>query len=107
MPISVPTAEEFAALEGRVAKLENPAAPIEPPVDPGTGVQAKRVADAIELFGVNTFSSMDADANQWGSWPADYTPASVIDALKWIQGDSGFQLRIREYHYTGRTAMQR
>ena len=32
--------------------------PITPPT-PGTGVQAKRIADLIESFGVNTFSSLD------------------------------------------------
>jgi hypothetical protein len=36
-------------------------------------VQAKRICELIELFGVNTFSSMD-EHNVWGSWPADYRP---------------------------------
>jgi hypothetical protein len=27
----------------------------------GRGVQAERIADLVELFGVNTFSSMDQD----------------------------------------------
>jgi hypothetical protein len=30
----------------------------------------------------------------------------VTDALKWIQGGGGFQIRLREYHYADRTAMQ-
>ena len=78
--------------------------PITPPT-PGTGVQAKRIADLIESFGVNTFSSLD-EHNIWGSWPADYQPASVIAALRYIVGDSGFALRVREYHYAGRYEMQ-
>ena len=62
--------------------------PITPPT-PGTGVQAKRIADLIELFGVNTFSSLD-EHNIWGSWPADYQPASC-GSRRWcyIVGDSG------------------
>lgn len=68
-------------------------------------MQAKRVADAVELFGVNTFSSLD-DGNVWGSWPADYRPDSVIAALKYIVGDTQFNLMIREYHYSGRGSMQ-
>jgi len=81
--------------------------PVTPPVTPPTteGIQAKRISDLIELFGVNTFSSMD-EHNTWGSWPADYKPESVIAALKYIVGDSGFALRIREYHYSNKYAMQ-
>src|SRR5262245_11163969 len=54
-----------------------------PDPGPGTGVQAKRIVDLVELFGVNTFSSMDT-GNIWGSWPADYRPQTVIAALNWI-----------------------
>ncbi len=68
-------------------------------------MQAKRIANLIELFGVNTFSSPD-EHNTWGSWPANYSPESVIKALKYIVGDSGFALRLREYHYAGRADMQ-
>jgi hypothetical protein len=67
--------------------------------------QAKRVASMIELFGVNTFSSMDT-GNSWGSWPADYSPDSTIAALRYLVGTSGFTLPIREYHYAGRYDMQ-
>jgi hypothetical protein len=64
-------------------------------------VQAERIADLVELFGVNTFSSRDQN-NVSGSWPAGYWPETVIAALNWISGDSGFALRIREYHNAGR-----
>lgn len=113
MPTAVPTQAEFEALEARVSALEaNAGAPPEPeqPPDPGQPpsgiVKAKRVADAIELFGVNTFSSLDEN-NVWGSWPADYRPETVIAALRYLTGGTQFCLGIREYHYSGREAMQR
>ena len=65
MPATVPTIEEHAALEARVAALESGGAK---PPEPAVGVQAKRIATLIERFGVNTFSSMD-EHNAWGSWP--------------------------------------
>jgi hypothetical protein len=102
------TREEFDALEARVAALEEEMDISEPepvPPDPTEGIQAKRVAALIELLGVNTFSSMDAH-NAWGSWPADYSPPSTIAALKYLVGDSGFTLGVREYHYAGRYDMQ-
>jgi hypothetical protein len=115
MGVTVPTLEEFRALEARVSALEAAAQPPDPTPDPpeptpppsDEGVQAKRIADLIELFGVNTFSSLDPHANLWGSWPADYSQSSVIDALRWITSDSGFALRLREYHYAGGADMQR
>lgn len=113
MTATVPTADEFAALETRVAALEAgssvaPPEPIIPPEPPptGGGVQAKRIASLIEKFWTNTFSSLD-EHNMWGSWPADYRPQTVIAALKYILGDSGFAIGIREYHYSGRETMQR
>src|SRR5215469_5995511 len=102
MPEQVPTYEEFDALVKRVEFLE---ADRYPP-QPDTGRQAKRIADLISLFGVNTFSSLDS-GNLWGSWPADYQPDTVIAALQFILGDSGHAFRIREYHYAGRETMQR
>lgn len=104
MPVDVPTMVEFQALAARVTALEG-APPVIPP-EPSEGVQAKRIADVVELFGVNTFSSLD-EHNQWGSWPADYRPASVIAALKYMTEGTGFAFRLREYHYAGREAMQR
>lgn len=61
-------------------------------------VKAGRIADLLTLGG-NTFSSTSADANLWGSWPADYTAASVIAAIKYLVGTSGLPFRLREYHY--------
>jgi len=106
MPTQVPTAEEFAALEARVAALEGSSRPPGEPPPPDTeDVQARRICDLVEIFGVNTFSSADQN-NLWGSWPADYRAETVIKALKWMLGDSGFALRIREYHYAGREKWQ-
>lgn len=66
---------------------------------------AKRISLLCEFMGVNTFSSLD-EHNAWGSWPADYSPATVTKALRWIVGDTGYQLPIREYHYAVRFDMQ-
>lgn len=72
----------------------------------GGGVKAARIADLLEKFGVNTFSSTSAVSNMWGSWPADYSTASVIAALKWLTGSSGLTIRVREYHYAARRVWQ-
>lgn len=101
MPVSVPTADEFNALVARVAALEHPTPP------PTTGVQAKRIHDLVELFGINTFSTMDPNSNVWGTWPALYLPSSVLAALNWLTNGSGFALRLREYHYAGRETFQK
>ena len=100
------TRDEFNELEARVTVLEGGQPPVAPPNPITNGIQAKRIASLIGLFGVNTFSSLD-EHNQWGSWPADYRPDSVITALQYILGDSGHAFRIREYHYAGREDMQR
>lgn len=118
MPSSVPTMDDFGALQSQVTSLADrvtaledggvtpvPPDPTPPDPTPGAGVQAKRVADLVELFGVNTFSSMDT-GNVWGSWPADYRPDTVVAALNWITNNSGFTFRIREYHYSSRYNMQ-
>jgi hypothetical protein len=111
MPVTVPSTAEFDKLTARVTALEQakPPQPIPPNPNPspGTGKQAKRVADGlIELFGVNTFSSLDQN-NVWGSYPADYRPGTVVDALKYLTSSTAFRLRLREYHYDNRTDMQR
>ena len=78
-----------------------------PPEDlPDAGFKARRIADMLERFGVNTFSSTAADSNMWGSWPADYSQASVIAALKWLVGGSGLTIQLREYHYADRRVWQ-
>jgi hypothetical protein len=116
--VDVPTREEFDALvvrvddlEGRVAVLEGDGSTAPQPPEPdrppssGTGTKAMRIADVVETFGVNTFSSMDEN-NRWGSWPADYRPEQVIAALQWMTNDSGHSLRLREYHYSGYESFQ-
>jgi hypothetical protein len=98
--------KEFVALDARVAALEEAGGtPTPPDPSPVPDVQAKRIADLVELFGVNTFSSADT-GNMWGSWPADYRSETVIAALKYLTNESGFCLRIREYHYAGRESFQ-
>jgi len=101
MSATVPTIEAFNNLVDRVTALENPSPPVDIP-----DVLPSRIADLVEMLGVNTFSSMEANVNVWGSWPADYSPASVIAALQWLTNNSGFQLRLREYHYNGRESIQ-
>jgi len=115
--VDVPTQEEFDALVERVTHLEEVTedqelriseleGDVEEPEPPGEGVQAKLVCDALGVFGVNTFSSLDPDANLWGSWPADYSPPSVIHALDFLTWGTGHSFRIREYHYASRAQMQ-
>ncbi len=71
-----------------------------------TGVQAGRIADLLEPFGGNTFSSLTADANLWGPWPADYSAPSVIAGMQYITNNSGLVMQGREYHYAGRESIQ-
>jgi hypothetical protein len=84
MPANVPTIEDHAALEARVAALE--AGGAKPP-EPAVGVQAKRIADFLALTGSNMFPSMD-EGNVWGSWPADYRPDTVLAAMDWLMNGS-------------------
>jgi hypothetical protein len=105
--VDVPSMDDFRALEARVAALEAANDVDPPPIIEQPGVQAVRIADVVERFGLNTFSSLDPNANLWGSWPADYSPPMVIAALKYLTNSSGFQLGLREYHYAGREDMQR
>jgi hypothetical protein len=94
--VDVASTADLAALAARVARLEA-----------GTnGVQAARIADFLERFGVNTFSSLDPASNVWGSYPADYSPASVIAGLQWLTAGSGLCASVREYHYAGRESIQ-
>lgn len=103
--VDVPTMEQFNSLEQRVAKLEEHVyAP--GPKPPEIESNAQPISRLIEMFGVNTFSSLD-EHNLWGSWPADYRPGEVIKALKYILSDSEFCFGIREYHYAARIDMQR
>lgn len=62
-----------------------------------TGTTAKRSADMMENFGVNTFS-MTGTTNLFGS-AGNYTAGGTIAALNWLQSSSGNSIRVREYHY--------
>ena len=76
MSALVPTMTDFTALMNRVSVLES--------VATLPGVQASRIADLMQIFGFNTFSSMSATSNVWGSYPADYSPASMAAAMAWL-----------------------
>jgi len=116
MPVSVATADELTALTARVAALESaqpiptptptPPTPTPSPVVVTGGVQAQRIADLVEILGVNTFSAANSTSNVWGSWPSDYSAATVIAAHNWLTAGSGFVLAGREYHYAGRETIQ-
>src|SRR6185503_14182052 len=95
----ISTSIAASALTARVTALEGA-----PP--PTTGVQAARIADLVQILGFNTFSSMSSTANVWGSYPADYSPASVNAALDWMLNGSTYRLQGREYHYAGRESIQ-
>ena len=95
----ISTSIAAAALTDRVTALEGA-----PPAT--TGVQAARIADFAQILGFNTFSSMSSTANVWGTYPADYSPASVNAALDWLLNGSTYRLQGREYHYGGRESIQ-
>jgi hypothetical protein len=71
-----------------------------------TGTTAFRIADMMERFGVNTFSSLSATANVWGAYPSDFSAATVIAGINTILGSSGMTMNVREYHYAGRESIQ-
>jgi hypothetical protein len=79
---------------------------IVPAVPPAVGVKAARIADMLEKFGCNTFSSTSATANMWGAWPADYSKESVIAGLNFFTQGTGLTMQVREYHYAGRRSWQ-
>jgi hypothetical protein len=66
-------------------------------------VPAFRIADMMERFGAVTFSQVPAhDAtpafNPWGS-KGDYSSDGVIAAVRYLVGDSGMTMMLREYHF--------
>ena len=71
-----------------------------------TGTTAFRIADMMERFGVNTFSSLSATTNVWNALPSDYTAATVIAGINSILGSSGMTMNVREYHFAGRESIQ-
>lgn len=68
----------------------------------GGGVQAARIADLLERFGVNCFSQHDTNWNPWGAWPIEYTAATTIKGIQEITGSSGYTINVRAFYYAGR-----
>jgi hypothetical protein len=73
------------------------------PTSDAQGVQAYRIADFMERFGINTFSTIAASANTpaynpWGS-KGDYSADGVIACINYLEADSGLTMLVREYHY--------
>ena len=86
--------------------------PVTPPVvtppvtPPKAGVQASRIADLLSMTGgCNLFPSIVADQNTWGSYPADYTPATVEAAMAWLTNGSGVMPLSRVYFFADRLAL--
>jgi hypothetical protein len=71
-----------------------------------TGTTAFRIADMMERFGVNTFSSLSATQNVWNALPSDFTASTVIAGINSVLGSSGMTMNVREYHYAGRESIQ-
>ena len=75
------------------------------PSPPPTGTQASRIADLLSMTGANMFPSLVADQNVWGSYPADYTPATVIAAMEWLTNGSGVMPLGRVYFFAADLAL--
>ena len=71
-----------------------------------TGTTAFRIADMMERFGVNTFSSLSATTNMWGAYPSDYSAQTAIAGINAVLGKSNMTMNVREYHYAGRESIQ-
>lgn len=81
--------------------------PVITPPPSTTGIRASRVADFIRpSLGWNGFSSMSADANVWGAWPADYSPPSELAADAFFFNNTGHDNINREYSYASRRSIQ-
>lgn len=66
------------------------------PGDP-TGVQANRIADMMERFGVNVFPETQSNYTNEGS-QGDYSTTSVQNAINFITGTSGLRMNLRAYY---------
>lgn len=70
-----------------------------------TGTQARRIADCLESFGVNTFSKLNLNGYPWawGGSQGQYDAITTANAINYITADSGLVINIREYHrdYSG------
>lgn len=77
--------------------------PVVPPTPPividnsiigdSRGIKANRIADMLELFGINIISATDIATG------IDYSAVSVITAIQWLVGNSGFNIFIRDRHH--------
>ena len=65
-----------------------------------TGVQAYRIADMMERFGVNTFAMYAGGPNPEYS-QGDYSPSDVSATINWLTDGSGMVMYDREYHWDG------
>jgi len=70
------------------------------PTGDASGTPARRIADALERFGTNTFSLLTLNGNpwNWGGSEGQYDATTTANAIKYIVGDSGLKMNIREYH---------
>lgn len=91
-------------LSGLSAPIEGTLSSVVLSVAPSStgGVQAHRIADLLERFGVNCFSQHDTSWNPWGAWPIEYTAATTIAGIKEIIGSSGYTINVRAFYYAGR-----
>lgn len=65
-----------------------------------TGTQARRIADVLQRFGVNTFSKLNRNGYpwSWGGSQGSYDAVTTGLALNYLTGTSGLTLNVREYH---------
>lgn len=65
-----------------------------------TGTSARRIADCLQRFGVNTFSKIVYNGYYWawGGSQGNYDAATTGRAINYLTGTSGLKINIREYH---------
>lgn len=70
------------------------------PTGDATGTQARRIADCLERFGVNTFSRLTLNGSPWawGGSQGNYDAATTSNALNYLTAGSGLKINVREYH---------
>jgi hypothetical protein len=54
------------------------------------------------MGGCNLFPVIDIATDPWGSYPADYTPATVLAAMAWLTNGSGIMPMSRVYFFADR-----
>ncbi len=65
------------------------------------GMEAHRIADCLERFGVNTCSKFNFNGYpwSWGGSKGEYDAETTARAIKYLTGDSGLTILVREYHH--------